>query len=320
MNKRKRIRKKRKSKIINRFIVLIILLLLSCFLLGDRCGLYRNIKAKRIDYKIGKTRYYNKKLEDLNANSVLLYRLDDDKVLYNKNVKEKIKPASITKLFVIDYALNILDLEKEVTVGREIDLVKEGSSLAGLIKGETYKVSELIEGMLISSGNDAAYSLALECAREISANRSINEEKGIEIFLDSLSKYLSTNGYNNTKITEVSGFSYNDYSSMSDVYKVTDKLLKNDFISNVVGLDGKTITSKNGKSTNIYNTNKFVNKSTAYYDKNISGVKTGSLKDYNNIIIRYNKNNKTYYIFVFGSSTDEDRYKDSVKIMESLNS
>ena len=71
----------------------------------------------------------------------------------------------MAKLFAIDYALGKVDLEDIVEVNQEgIRTCSGGSSLANLYAGE-YTVKQIMEAMLVPSGNDAAYALAYHIAK-----------------------------------------------------------------------------------------------------------------------------------------------------------
>ena len=76
--------------------------------------------------------------------------------------------------------------------------------------------------------------------------------------------------------------------------------------------------NKNNRKIELINTNKFLDKSSKFYDENIIGLKTGSLSVGKNISVLYENptNKKKYVIFVFGAKTDDDRYKDSIKVRE----
>lgn len=85
-------------------------------------------------------------------------------------MKEKVKlptAASLTKLYDIEYAMTRVKLEGIVDVNQEVlDLVPAVYLLANLIPGE-YTVKQLMQGMLVPSGNDAAYALAYHIGKPI---------------------------------------------------------------------------------------------------------------------------------------------------------
>jgi serine-type D-Ala-D-Ala carboxypeptidase (penicillin-binding protein 5/6) len=89
--------------------------------------------------------------------------LDGDglSILYNKNINKKIFPASTTKILTAILAIENLNLDSNITVSSDaIDNVPYGSSTMYLKKGEIVTVRQLLYGLLLPSGSDAANVLA----------------------------------------------------------------------------------------------------------------------------------------------------------------
>ena len=100
-------------------------------------------------------------LEDLTATQVVVYNTATEEYLLEEGFSSgKVFPASITKLFTAFVALQYLDEDTQVTAGNELEKVGDGSSIAVINRGEILTVSMLVEGLLLPSGNDAAYVLA----------------------------------------------------------------------------------------------------------------------------------------------------------------
>lgn len=99
------------------------------------------------------------------ALSFSVYDIEQGEYLFYEGDSQLPTVASLAKLFVIDYALTKVNLEDVIEVNQEVlDLVPAGSSLANLKVGK-YTVKEIMEAMLVPSGNDAAYSLAYYIAK-----------------------------------------------------------------------------------------------------------------------------------------------------------
>lgn len=92
----------------------------------------------------------------LNAPNYLLIDAVTNTILLSKNPRQKIFPASITKLATALTALNVYPLEEVITVDREYDLGK----VMGLSLGEKITVKSLVTALLVHSANDAALTLA----------------------------------------------------------------------------------------------------------------------------------------------------------------
>ena len=164
-----------------------------------------------------------------------IYRFDFLKDIYKKIEQEEYlfyegdsqlpTVASLAKLFAIDYALGKVDLEDIVEVNQEVlELVPAGSSLANLYAGE-YTVKQIMEAMLVPSGNDAAYALAYHIAKnELGEGYTATEY--IDYFMTELSEYLIEAGYSKTNLyNDPSGASMQADSHLDDINRVALKLL-----------------------------------------------------------------------------------------------
>jgi len=96
---------------------------------------------------------------DLSGESAVLMNMETGDVLYEKNAREIRDPASLTKILTLMIVLDTLDMDQEVTVPDNVD--NSGTSIY-LVPGEKLTVEELVYGMMLKSGNDAAQVLALE--------------------------------------------------------------------------------------------------------------------------------------------------------------
>ena len=94
--------------------------------------------------------------ETIGAKAAIVVDINSKNVLYGKNINEKMYPASTTKLMTALTVLQTMNLNDAVTIGDEINMIAADSSKAGFAKGQVVTVEELLNGLLISSGNDAA--------------------------------------------------------------------------------------------------------------------------------------------------------------------
>lgn len=103
-----------------------------------------------------------------NAKSLILVDLSNDNIFISKRENEQQLPASLAKLFVIEYAATLADLDSIVPANYEaIQLTKPGSSVAN-IDAKKYFLHNLFAAMLVPSGNDAAYVVADYCGSILS--------------------------------------------------------------------------------------------------------------------------------------------------------
>lgn len=243
--------------------------------------------------------------EDALAFSV--YDLDEGRYLFYEGGKQLPSVASLSKLFAIDYAMTKVKLDDKVEISDELlDLVPEGSSLADLRSGE-YTVKQIIQAMLVPSGNDAAYALAYNIGKkELGDGYSTKEY--VEYFVKNLKDYLVKEGYTNTDLFEPSGFSTQAYTDLDDINRVSLKLLAYDFVRECVGESSFTIHTSQGDFT-WKNTNEFLDRGSLYYNKYIKGLKTGTMAESYNLIALYEKDGKRYLITCLAAKSDKDRYQ-----------
>ena len=243
--------------------------------------------------------------EDALAFSV--YDLDEGKYLFYEGGKQLPSVASLAKLFAIDYAMTKVKLDDKVEISDElISLVPEGSSLADLRSGE-YTVEQIIQAMLVPSGNDAAYALAYNIGKkELGDGYSTKEY--VEYFVKNLKDYLQKEGYTNTDLFDPSGFSTQAYTDLDDINRVALKLLAYDFVRECVGESSFTIHTIQGDFT-WKNTNEFLDRGSIYYNKYIKGLKTGTMAESYNLLALYEKDGKRYLITCLAAKSDKDRYQ-----------
>lgn len=126
---------------------------------------------------------------EISAKSALVYDLSEGKVLYDKNSKERLPMASITKLMTAIVAIDHRRADNRYTVPPEA-LV--GENVMGLSVGEVLNLEELLYGVFMYSGNDAAETLAYNTF-------------GREEFIKTMNKKAKAMGLKDTNFTNPTG-------------------------------------------------------------------------------------------------------------------
>lgn len=258
---------------------------------------------------------------DFEATNVAVFSSKEN-ILYNLKGKRnnKIVPASIAKLFTIQYIVENFDLNQKIIVKDEIDKVEYDESQAGIKKGETYTVLELIYMMLLPSGNDATYTLSrgfLEYNKGKESKKDLNNNENnlldfVKEFSNKLNEYLKNQNINNTNITNPSGISKLTFTTKEDLAKLSKKIIKNEQMLEITKKHKIIVKGKE-----LENTNKFLNPNLKIYNPKVKGLKTGSLTNNKNIAVLYEKNDQEkYIIYVLGAKTETGRYEDSKKVIE----
>lgn len=301
-------RKHRKYKKIIMVFVAILIMALAAVIGLYKTGVYRFDFFKNVYKKIDFQRNTNELSIPRDALSFSVYDIEQGKYLFYEGDSQLPTVASLAKLFIIDYALEKVALDDVVEVDQAVlDLVPPGSSLANLTPGK-YTVKQLMEAMLIPSGNDAAYTLACSIAKnELGEGYTATEY--IEHFMTGLSQYLTEAGYSKTKLyNDPSGASMQADTHLDDINRVALKLLQYDFVRDCVGKSSFSIQTPQGEFT-WKNTNEFLDKHSPYYNANVKGMKTGTMSSSYNLVVLYEKDGKEYLITCLAALSNEGRYK-----------
>lgn len=189
---------------------------------------------------------------DISAESAILYDCYSDRIVYEKNADDRRPIASTTKIMTALIALEHYDVNKEVTIKPEWCGI-EGSSMY-LTAGETLKIGELIYGLMLASGNDAATALGSIYDGNISS------------FVDLMNKKANELGLINTHFENPSGLdSENHYSTSKEMALLTKYALQNNYFAKVCSTKQYNIESRF-----MANHNKLL-----FLLKGTVGVKTG---------------------------------------------
>jgi D-alanyl-D-alanine carboxypeptidase len=99
-------------------------------------------------------------LPDISAQEVALLNLDTGRYIWMSNANHSWAPASLAKIFTAMVATDLMRLDAQVTVPASVQLLPWDSTVMGLTPGERLSVRELLDGVFMRSGNDAAETLA----------------------------------------------------------------------------------------------------------------------------------------------------------------
>lgn len=99
----------------------------------------------------------SKREPQISASSALVYDLSNNKILYEKDPREKLPMASLTKIMTAMIAIDYKRSDDRYVVSKK-DLV--GENVMGLTSGEVLTLSDLMYGLVLPSGNDSAEVLA----------------------------------------------------------------------------------------------------------------------------------------------------------------
>lgn len=234
----------------------------------------------------------------VSARSFFMMDVDSGTEIFANNPNDRLKPASITKLMTALVALDYYQAEGFLTV-RRLASPEPGESEMGLQVGDVVSIQNLLYGLLVPSGNDAAYTIA------------DNYPGGIENFIYAMNNKAINLNMINTHFENPSGLdSANHFSSARDIALLTGVALKNKLISKIVATYGITLTDITGKKIyTMKNVNQFLG-----YLYGADGVKTGFTTEAGECLVASVSRNNHRVISVVLKSND--RFGDSARLLE----
>lgn len=119
--------------------------------------------------------------ENVNAKAFGLFSLDDAKVVSQHNIYEKVYPASTTKILTCLIALERGDLDEIVRVPDESNITVSGSSMADLQPGDELPLRDLLYGLMVPSGNDAAVAIAHHISGDVEGFASVMNSRAKQL-------------------------------------------------------------------------------------------------------------------------------------------
>lgn len=237
----------------------------------------------------------NLPLPFVSARSVLIKDLATQTTLYQKNTLNPIPIASTTKIMTALVANEYFKQNSVLTVRAGANIP---GSKAGLIFGEDLSFRALLYGLLLNSGNDAAFTLAE------------NYPGGILSFVSAMNKKASLMELQNTHFDNPAGFDNpNHYSSATDMAKVTEEALKNPVLARIFATKETNIVSLNKKYTHqLVNLNRLLSEVSG-----VLGVKTGTTQQAGeNLITLVERNSHQVLLVLLGSN---DRFGETTKLI-----
>ncbi len=243
--------------------------------------------------------------------SGLFCDLTHGKLLYAENTEELISPASLTKLLTACTALIYVRPEVCFTVGTELGLISPGSSLCLISEGHILSLYDLLSGLLMASGNDAAYTIAVNVARLMNSDSEISDKEAVSYFVSLMNSFAKSIGMTNSNFTNPDGWDdENQYTTVSDLLILTKTALSFRIIRDITGTAEKYVLFKSGESITWTNSNQLLNPSSPYYNNCAIGMKTGTTEKAGSCLITvFIKDEKTFIGIVAGCETNERRYE-----------
>ncbi len=213
-----------------------------------------------------------------------VFNLTTQEVLYNQDIFKQLFPASTTKVLTAYIIIKDCDLNDIVTVSESAAKQTKDSSTIGLKAGDNITVNDLLYGLMLHSGNDAAEALAE------------HHSGSVEAFAEVMTAEAHRIGATNSQFKNPSGLPDKEhYTTVYDMYLIFNEALKQEKFVDIISCSKKNAvyTSKNGDTIEKTYTNH-----SRYKDGRVKtpegfeiiGGKTGTTYDAGYCLVLYSKN------------------------------
>lgn len=236
------------------------------------------------------------KIPDTNSRACVVIDRNTNTILYGKNEKQKRKMASTTKIMTSTIIIESCNLNDTIEISKKA--AGTGGSRLGLKIGDKITVRDLLYGLMLRSGNDAAVALAEYAGGSI------------EGFAELMNKKASELGLTNTHFETPHGLdSDGHYTTAYELAILSNYALNNATFAQIVGTKEYTITI-NGYPKQLSNTNELLGNFEGLY-----GIKTGFTNGANRCLVTACKRGDMDIIcVVLGADTKKFRTQDSIKL------
>ena len=240
----------------------------------------------------------------LNSRYAIAVDRESKAILFGKNENQKVPMASTTKIMTAIVLLENLEVNNNLTLETKVEVCKQAASIGGsrlgLKIGDKVTINDLLYGLMLCSGNDAAIQIAVSITGSVEEFANLMNEKAEKLGLKN-SHFVTPHGLDKEE----------HYTTAYELALIADYALKNPKIAEVVKTKSYTV-SINGYSKTITNTNELLG-----YLNGVNGVKTGFTNGAGRCLVTsVERDGFNIITVVLGADTKKFRTKDSISLIE----
>ena len=250
------------------------------------------------------------------AEAAAVFSLATGEITYAQNIYETLYPASTTKILTAYIALKYGNLDDEITVSQEAidELAGTGSSTCGLTVGDTVTLRDLLYGLLLRSGNDAANVIA----EYISGST--------DEFAELMNEEAAALGATGSHFVNANGLPDEDhYTTVYDLYLILNAAIQDETFVEIISSTAYQVTLNHADGTSEEgtwtNTNGYL--SGTYEEPegiSVIGGKTGTTTAAGYCLVLYSENESGDPVIsiVLKGNTRSDMYKLMTQVLENF--
>ena len=182
---------------------------------------------------------FGQEVESVHSNVAIAagsFNMDTDTITFSQNIYDKMFPASTTKIMTCYLALKYGDLNSYVTISKNAENQPSDASVCHVNEGDVISLNDLLYGLMLASGNDAAIAIA----EHISGS--------VEAFVELMNEEAIAMGASCTHFDNPHGMpSEEHYTSVYDLYIIFKNALENEKFVEIINRANYTATITNIK-------------------------------------------------------------------------
>ena len=261
----------------------------------------------------GDVAFEDENLQTAEAGTIM--DLSTHEVLFAQNVHERLYPASLTKVMTALVAIRYGNLDDVVTIDENALDIDPESSVCYLELGDQYTLKQLIYGMLLASGNDAANAIAWHVGGSLEGFVSLMNQEAAAIGATN-SHFMNAHGLQDE----------NHYTTPYDMYLIFNEAIKYSTFTDAINQQSYTVTYTAGDgeqyertwfATNYY----FTGEATPPDNVTVFGGKTGTTDEAGACLSLLTKDpyGNSYFSIIMKADTKDDLYSDMNDLLSIIN-
>lgn len=258
--------------------------------------------------------------QNITAGKAFLYHCGTGRYLYIKgDLDETLYPASIAKLMTAYVTLQFLKPDQTVTAGDALDDVAKDTSHISLKKGDTLTVGDLLKGMLITSGCDAAYVLAEAAGKVITGDPEMPAQRTVAAFVARMNQQAELLGLVNTHFVNPDGYhDEQQYSCMADLTTLAALVMEEPLIRDICATE-KTQIQIGDRTMELINSNHLLTQhpQNPYFFPEANGLKTGTTQAAGHCLMAtFQIGDTTLLAGIFLCKDDAERLENAIRLAD----
>jgi len=250
-----------------------------------------------------------------NESAAGLFDVNHNKVIYAKNIHERLNPASLTKVMTALVAIKYGNTEDMITCSENVKITESGATLCGLKEGDRLTLNQALHALLINSANDAAVAIAEHIGGSVEGFAGMMNEEAILL------------GATNSHFVNPHGLTANEhYVTAYDMYLMMNAAMQYELFNEIIHMNEYSTVyyDKNDreKEMDFRSTNLFFHGDYSAPDKiTVMGGKTGTTNAAGNCLILLTKDTggNPYISVILRASQRTLLYEEMIDLLEEIN-